>query len=116
VADDHNSPFDGASSFAAHSKQVRQAFGSIITATSTGFPSESPLNPGFRADLSNAETVEPIKDFYELPKVSLVLKAIRVAKSKLVVSKVFFQLINTPFSEPEEILSWNVGFEYHKPG
>lgn len=47
---------------------------------------------------------------------SLVLKTLRVAKSKVIEPKVFFLLITAlPFSsEPEEVLSWSVGFEHHK--
>lgn len=47
---------------------------------------------------------------------SLVLKTLRAAKSKVIEPKVFFLLTTTlPFSsEPEEVLSWSVGFEHHK--
>jgi hypothetical protein len=47
---------------------------------------------------------------------SLVLKTLRAAKSKVIEPKVFFLLITAlPFSsEPEEVLSWSVGFERHQ--
>ena len=47
---------------------------------------------------------------------SLVLKILRAAKSKVIEPKVFFLLITAlpSSSEPEEVLSWSVGFEHHK--
>ncbi len=47
---------------------------------------------------------------------ALVLKTLRIAKSKGIEPKVLFLLITTLLfsSEPEEVLSWSVGFEHHK--
>ena len=113
LEDDHNVPFEGASSFTAHSKQVSQAFRSA--ATSAGLPSESLSNSGLERDRFNDETKGPVEDLYELPPMSLVLKTLRAAKSKVIEPKVFFLLITSlPFSsEPEEVLSWSVRFEHY---
>lgn len=115
--DDHNVPFEGASSFAAHSKQVSQAFKSA--ATSAGLPSESFSTSGLGRDRRfNDEAEGPVGDLYELPTMSLVLKTLRAAKSKVIEPKVFLLANNrAPFSsEPEEVLPWSVGFEHHKLG
>ncbi|KAI9801894.1 MAG: hypothetical protein M1833_002208 [Piccolia ochrophora] len=79
LEDDHNVPFEGASSFTAHSKQVSQAFRSA--ASSAGLPSESPSTSGLGRDRFNDKTKGSVGDPYELPPIRLVLKILRVAKS-----------------------------------
>ncbi|TKA64859.1 hypothetical protein B0A49_08003 [Cryomyces minteri] len=79
LEDDHNVPFEGASSFTAHSKQVSQAFRSA--ATSAGLPSELISTSGLGRDRFNDETKGPVGDLYELPPMSLVLKTLRAAKT-----------------------------------
>ncbi|KAF7513801.1 hypothetical protein GJ744_007852 [Endocarpon pusillum] len=79
LEDGQNVPFEGASSFTAHSKQVSQAFRS--TATSTGLPSESLSTSGLGRDRLNDEKKGPVDDLYELPPMSLVLKTLRAAKT-----------------------------------
>ncbi|MCJ1233243.1 hypothetical protein MMC14_001198 [Varicellaria rhodocarpa] len=79
LEDDHNVPFEGASSFTAHSKQVSQAFRSA--ATSAGLPNELLSTSGLGRHPFNDETKGPVEDFYELPPMSLVLKTLRAAKT-----------------------------------
>lgn len=111
LEDDHNVPFEGASSFTAHSKQVSQAFRSA--ATSAGLPSESLSTSTLGRNRSNDETKGPVGDVYELPPMSLVLKTLRAAKSNVIEPKNLLLLINAlRFSSgPEEVLSWSVRFE-----
>jgi len=105
LEDDHKVPFAGASSFTAHSEQVSQAFRSA--ATSAGLPSESLSASSNGRDRLNDETKGPVGDLYELPPVSLVLKTLRAAKSKVVEPEVSISLIDVLpiFSKSEEVLS-----------
>ena len=114
LEDGHNVPFEGASSFTAHSKQVSQAFRSA--ATSAGLPNESLSTSGSGRHRFNDEKKGPVEDLYELPPMSLVLKTLRAAKSKVIESKIFILLTAAlpSSSKPTQILSWSVGFEYHK--
>lgn len=79
LEDDLDVPFEGASSFTAHSKQVSQAFRSA--ATSAGLSSESVSTSRLGRDRLNDETKGPVGDLYELPPMSLVLKTLRAAKT-----------------------------------
>ncbi|KAL8900767.1 MAG: hypothetical protein Q9207_005538 [Kuettlingeria erythrocarpa] len=79
LEEDFDVPFEGASSFTAHSEQVSQAFRSA--ATSAGLPSELPMTSGLRNTRLNDETKGPIGDPNELPAQSLVVKTLRAAKT-----------------------------------
>ncbi|KAL8746932.1 MAG: hypothetical protein Q9184_007679, partial [Pyrenodesmia sp. 2 TL-2023] len=79
LEDDHDVPFEGASSFTAHSKQASQAFTSA--ATWAGLPSEPYSTSSLGGDLSMDEAKEPVRDHYQLPEQSLVLKTLRAAKT-----------------------------------
>lgn len=94
MQDDHNVPFEGASSFTAHSKQVSQAFKSA--ATSAGLPNESLSTSEPREESSYDEAKGRLGALYELPAMPLVLKTLRAAKSKAIGPRIFFLLTLTP--------------------
>ena len=82
MQDDHNVPFEGASSFTAHSKQVSQAFKSA--ATSAGLPNESLSASDLREETFHDEAKRRSETLYELPAMPLVLTTLRAAKSKAI--------------------------------
>ena len=80
--DGHDVPFEGASSFTAHSRQASQAFRSA--ATFEGLPSEALTNSSLGRIGGSCETAGFVGDAYRLPPVSIVLKTLRAAKSRLI--------------------------------